>query len=98
MNTCGSREELEGMGFVLQRRTSCKAPECGATIEWYIGPSGRWTPFRLHPRTGKLIQHTDECPGKGYFRTKRVEEKSVAEKPKEPLKKKAELEPQGKLF
>jgi hypothetical protein len=77
MNIPGSRAELEAMGFVFQRRTKCGSEICGATIEWWTGPSNRWIPFRLHPRTGKLIQHADECPGKKEFRTKPVEVKSA---------------------
>ena len=98
MNTPGSREELEAMGFTFERRTSCQAEPCGATLEWWRAPSGRWVPFRLHPGTGKLIQHTNECPGKEQFRAKPKQEKPVAEKPKEQPKKKAEPEPQATLF
>jgi hypothetical protein len=98
MNPPGSREELEAMGFTLERRTTCKAEPCGATLEWWRAPSGRWVPFRLHPRTGKLIQHSDECPGKYQFRGKRAEEKPAPEKPKPEPKKKAEPVVQGSLF
>ena len=97
MNTPGSRAELESMGFSFQKRCPCKAPECGATLEWWQAASGRWVPFRLHP-SGKLFQHTDECPGRHHFRGKRAEEKPLIEKPKAEPKKKPAPEPQGVLF
>ena len=95
MNPPGSREELEAMGFAFESRTKCRSDRCGATIEFWRGPSGRLVPFRLHP-TGKLFQHSDECPDKYQFRGKRTEEKPIPEKPKEKPKKKTE--PQGVLF
>ena len=95
MNIPGSREELEGMGFTFQRRTKCGSKLCGATCEWWCSPSGRNVLFRLHPRTGKLIQHSEECPGKKEFQSKPVEEKPVKEVKAKP---KAEEVPQRRLF
>jgi len=99
MNSPGSRAELEAMGFTLQSRTRCRSKLCGATIEFWRGPSGRLVPFRVNPRNGLLVQHSDECPGKHEFARQEVRaEKPVAEKPKEQPKREKELQPQGRLF
>lgn len=100
MNQPGSRKELEGMGFTLERRTSCSSKRCGATVEWWKGPSGRYVPFRVNPRNGELIQHTNECPGKEEFRGKPVEEKpSRLEKQQKAVEQRKEKAvPQGRLF
>lgn len=100
MNQPGSREELEGLGFTFQRRTSCASELCGATIEWWTGPSNRWVPFRLNPRNGKLTQHAEECPGRKEFRGKPVEEKPtrLEKQQKAVTERKEKVVPQRSLF
>lgn len=94
----GSREELEALGFTFQRRTKCGSEICGATIEWWTGPSGRWIPFRVHPRSGALIQHNEECPGAKKFREPVEEKPSKLEKQQKAVAQRKEAAPQGRLF
>lgn len=92
MNAPGSREELEQMGFTFERRARCPGPRCGATIEFYRRVPGPQVAFRVSLRTGKLIQHADECPD-----AKQVKKNPVEEKISRPVKRKAEA-PQRSLF
>ncbi len=96
MNIPNSREQLEAIGFTFERRTNCGGERCGALIEYWRKVPGPQIPFRLLSRTGMLIQHTDECPGKKEFRSKPAEEKPV--KVAKPEKPKRETVPQGRLF
>lgn len=77
VNQPGSREELLAMGFTFERRTRCPGPRCGATIEFYRRVPGPQVAFRVDARTGKLIQHANECPD-----AKQPKEKVVAVEPK----------------
>jgi len=93
-----SRQGLEAMGLTFQRRTKCGGAICGATIEWWTASSGRWIPFRLHPK-GLLIEHTEECPDKKQFRQKPAEEKEPKlAKQQAAVKQRKEKIESGRLF
>lgn len=70
MNIARERSELEAAGYHFECRTSCPNEGCGSTVEWWRRVPGPLQPFRLHPRTGMLYDHREECPGKREETTK----------------------------
>lgn len=63
----GTHEELRADGYVYAYTRRCNGQGCGAEIEFWKTPNGKWIP--LNPET--LTPHHATCPDVDRFRRKK---------------------------
>lgn len=60
-------EELKQQGYTFQEHKSCKGETCGALIEFWKTPRGKFMPFDVDDK-GNVSPHWPNCPDAGSFR------------------------------